>query len=175
MHLYFHVPFCARRCSYCDFSIAVRRAVPTDAYVEAIAREWDLWRSHSAWGNSPQVDTIYFGGGTPSRLAPEAIARIISMVRGSRAVAPDAELTLEANPDDVTAEAAARWVEAGINRVSLGAQSFDPAVLDWMHRTHRAEQVGPAVAALRTAGIADISLDLIFALPALLKIGRAHV
>ncbi|HET7024480.1 MAG TPA: radical SAM protein, partial [Gemmatimonadales bacterium] len=76
------------------------------------------------------------------------------------------EVTLEANPDDVTPERAAAWRSLGVGRVSLGVQSFDPAVLSWMHRTHRAEQVAPAVAALRSAGISDVSLDLIYALPA---------
>ncbi len=165
MHLYLHVPFCARRCSYCDFAIAVRRAVPSARYAEAVLREWTTWQQHPAWLESPEVRTIYFGGGTPSRLDPAAIARILDAIRADRPVAPGAEVTLEANPDDVTPAAAAAWREAGVNRVSLGAQSFDPDVLEWMHRTHRAEQVPLAVKALRSAGIADISLDLIFALP----------
>ena len=165
MHLYIHVPFCARRCSYCDFAIAVRRVVPSERYVEVIAKEWDLWQPHPVWRESPEIATIYFGGGTPSRLQPEAIAQLIEIVRGRREVAAGAEITLEANPDDVTPPAAARWAAAGVNRVSLGAQSFDPAMLAWMHRTHRAEQVAPAMETLRGAGITNISLDLIFGLP----------
>ncbi len=168
MHLYIHVPFCARRCSYCDFAIAVRRAVPSEGYVEAIAREWTLGQAHPVWTESPEVATIYFGGGTPSRLDPEGIARIIALVRARRPVAPDAEVTLEANPDDVTPPAAAAWAAAGINRVSLGVQSFDPGVLAWMHRTHGAEQVAPAMDRLRAAGITNLSLDLIFGLPSAL-------
>jgi oxygen-independent coproporphyrinogen-3 oxidase len=169
VHLYIHVPFCARRCSYCDFAIAVRRAVPSAAFAAAVRSEWDRWQSHPAWRESPGVDTIYFGGGTPSRLDPAAIAAILAAIGRARVVAPGAELTLEANPDDVTPAAAAAWAAAGINRVSLGVQSFDPEVLAWMHRTHTAAQVPSAVAALRSAGIADISLDLIFALPRSLR------
>jgi len=168
MHVYLHVPFCARRCSYCDFAIAVRRDVPSAAYADAALQEWAGWQSHEIWAESPGVESVYFGGGTPSRLEPGAIARILERIAAHRTVAPDAEVTLEANPDDVTREAADAWRAGGVNRVSLGAQSFDPAVLDWMHRTHSAEQIGTAVATLRDAGIAELSLDLIFGLPAAL-------
>ena len=158
-HLYIHVPFCARRCSYCDFSIAVRSSVPVATYVESIAREiaqhdtqrWDL-------------DTVYLGGGTPSRLGA-GVAAVVKIVRENASIAPGAELTIEANPDDVTPANAASWVDAGVNRVSLGAQSFDPSVLEWMHRTHSVEQIATAVGTLRAGGITNVSLDLIFALP----------
>lgn len=163
MHIYVHVPFCARRCSYCDFAIAVRRATPDDAFVTAIQREWAAHATHASPGTP--VSTLYFGGGTPSRLEPSSIGRLVEMIVSKIGVTDDAELTLETNPDDVTAERAAGWVAAGINRVSLGVQSHDPAVLAWMHRTHRADQVAPAIAVLRGAGIASVSVDLIFALP----------
>jgi oxygen-independent coproporphyrinogen III oxidase len=166
MHLYFHIPFCARRCSYCDFAIAVRRETPTAAYVQAVAREWECWQRHPAWAAAPDVQTVYFGGGTPSRLDPAGIEQILECVARDRAMSPAAEVTLEANPEDVTPAAAAAWRKAGVNRVSLGVQSFDPSVLRWMHRTHSAEQVPSAVEALREAGVDDISLDLIFGLPA---------
>ena len=168
MHLYIHVPFCARRCSYCDFSIAVRRQVPSRAFVDAVMQEWEGWQGHPAWTGSPEVRTIYFGGGTPSRLDPAGIGELITGIARSRTVAPGAEVTLEANPDDVTRAAAAAWRAAGVNRISLGVQSFEPSVLRWMHRTHTADQVGPAVEAIRSAGIDDVSLDLIFGLPAAL-------
>ena len=170
MHLYVHVPFCARRCSYCDFAIAVRRAVPSGAYVDAVLAEWAARLDDEPWRDLPRLDTIYFGGGTPSRLAPEAIGRLIAGFSARRAIAPGAEITLEANPDDVTPAAATAWRAAGVNRISLGVQSFDPAVLAWMHRTHTADQVPAAVDTLRAAGIDNISLDLIFALPA--SLGR---
>lgn len=165
MHLYLHVPFCARRCSYCDFAIAVRREVPSAAYAAAVEREWTWWQRHPAWAGAPAVDTVYFGGGTPSRLDPGDVARLLARVRADRPIAPDAEITLEANPDDVSTRAAEVWRGAGVTRVSLGAQSFSPAALGWMHRTHDAGQIGVAVETLRAAGFRDVSLDLIYALP----------
>jgi oxygen-independent coproporphyrinogen-3 oxidase len=163
VHLYVHVPFCARRCSYCDFAIAVRRQVPDSAFVDAIRAEWN--RLDTGPGNGP-VETLYFGGGTPSLLQPESIARLICDLTAKHGSAGDIEITLECNPDDVMPEHARGWRSAGVNRISLGVQSHDPSVLRWMHRTHRAEQVAPAVATLRAAGFDNISLDLIFALPA---------
>ncbi len=163
MHAYIHVPFCGRRCSYCDFAIAVRRDTPDSAFVEAIGREWAARRDHPAIRGT--LDTLYFGGGTPSRLAPASLESIIGLLTRDLPLADDAEVTIEANPDDVTPERAGAWAGLGINRVSLGVQSHDPAVLAWMHRTHEAGQVAPALAALRAAGIGNVSLDLIFALP----------
>lgn len=169
-HLYLHVPFCARRCSYCDFSIAVRKRVPADDFVAAVAGELALVRAAGLAGPSePGLDTLYLGGGTPSSLPPDALAVLLPLVfaafpgPGPR---DGVEVTLEANPEDVTLDAARAWRAAGINRVSLGAQSFDDRVLAWMHRSHDAARTGQAVRALRAAGIADISLDLIFAVPA---------
>jgi oxygen-independent coproporphyrinogen III oxidase len=169
VYLYVHVPFCARRCSYCDFAIAVRRRIPTDDFVDDILGEWDAWQPHPIWSESQLIDTMYFGGGTPSLLEPAAIARLLSRFRTDRRFADDVEITLEANPDDVTSAAADAWAAAGINRVSLGAQSFDPRVLDWMHRTHTASQVPVALEVLRAAGIGNLSIDLIFGLPAELE------
>lgn len=158
MHLYIHAPFCARRCSYCDFAIAVRKNVPVQQYVDCIHRELEL-------GRPADLATIYFGGGTPSLLPPEAIATILLDASRSTPSLDDCEVTLEANPDDVTPAKAFAWRSAGINRVSLGAQSFSDKALQWMHRTHDATRIGTAVTALTAAGIANISLDLIFALP----------
>ena len=171
MHLYLHVPFCARRCSYCDFAIAVRRDVPTDGYVRAVLREWERWQGHEIWAGSEALDTVYFGGGTPSRLDPHGISLILQRLVADRALSPAAEVTLEANPDDVTVERARAWAAAGINRISLGAQSFDPAALSWMHRTHTAHQTESAVETVRSAGIHQLSLDLIFGLPT--SVGRS--
>lgn len=162
MHVYVHVPFCARRCSYCDFAIAVRRVTPNDEFVRTILAEWRA-RAPTA---GTALATIYFGGGTPSRLAADALAALIEALRAEHPLVDGAEVTLEANPDDITPDLARAWRDAGITRVSLGVQSHDPAVLEWMHRTHLAEQVPPAMDALRAAGIHDVSLDLIFGLPA---------
>ena len=158
-HLYIHVPFCTRRCSYCDFSIAVRKRIPAAEFVAAINTELDRV------GPLESLETVYFGGGTPSLLPPDAIATLLQYVFHHTSSPYAVEATLEANPENVTPEAATAWRKAGINRVSLGAQSFDDRVLQWMHRTHDAAQIGRAVAVLRAAGIDNISLDLIFALP----------
>ena len=160
-HVYVHVPFCARRCSYCDFAIAVRSRVPTDEYVQALVRELEL----RSLGTDTPVDTIYLGGGTPSRLGPDGVAQVIDVVSRRFPPAPGAEITIEANPDDVSAESITAWQRAGVNRVSLGVQSFDDSVLAWMHRTHDAERAATAARALADGGIVNWSLDLIFALP----------
>lgn len=167
-HVYVHVPFCARRCSYCDFAIAVRRVVPVDEYVGALQRELALFVDGAGTMTPPtpwEAETLYLGGGTPSRLGGEGVARAIAAVRAHATLTPAAEVTIEANPDDVTAEAVAAWREAGVNRVSLGGQSFDPGVLAWMHRSHDADAIGRAAATIRDGGITSWSLDLIFAVP----------
>jgi oxygen-independent coproporphyrinogen-3 oxidase len=161
-HVYVHVPFCARRCSYCDFAIAVRNRVPTDEFVTAVDRELSI---RSLGDERAPVDTIYLGGGTPSRLGPDGIARLLDVVRRRFPPATDAEITIEANPDDVTPDAVASWRTAGVNRVSLGVQSFDDRALEWMHRTHDSARVAVAASALADGGMKNWSLDLIFALP----------
>jgi len=164
-HLYVHVPFCARRCSYCDFSIAVRKRIPSREYVDAVRRESALALCDGA---QEGLDTLYLGGGTPSLLGPEALATLLTSlldVFRATSLRNGVEVTLEANPEDVTPERAAIWRRAGVNRVSLGAQSFDDGVLAWMHRSHGAAGIGAAVRTLRAAGIDNVSLDLIFALP----------
>ncbi|HEY4216897.1 MAG TPA: radical SAM family heme chaperone HemW [Gemmatimonadaceae bacterium] len=161
-HLYVHVPFCARRCAYCDFSIAVRRTVPSDEYVDAVERELAIrYPDRGEW----TVDTLYFGGGTPSRLGADGVTRLLESLRRRVTLADGAEVTLEANPEDIDAAAIAAWRRAGINRLSIGAQSFDDRVLSWMHRTHDAATTSRAVGIARRGGIDNFSLDLIFALP----------
>jgi len=161
VHLYIHVPFCQRRCSYCDFSIAVRKRIPTGEYVETILTE-------AARIPTSHLETIYLGGGTPSLLPSDAIRTLLHELTQRFRIPHSAfriEVTLEANPEDVTPDHAKAWRASGINRVSLGAQSFDDKVLTWMHRSHDAAQTKRAVQALRDAGIENISLDLIFGLP----------
>ena len=137
--------------------------------MDQLLREWERWLASGRFPANAPLTTLYFGGGTPSHLTPPAIARILDAIQADRALAPGAEVTLEANPEDVTPEAAIAWAAAGINRVSLGVQSFDPGVLAWMHRTHAAAQVPRAVRSLRDAGITNLSLDLIYALPGALR------
>ena len=169
-HVYLHIPFCRRRCSYCDFSIAVRKRIPAREYVAAVLGELDLVRA--ADSGAGDLETLYLGGGTPSLLPPDALKTLLTSLRDAFHVTTsrdDVEVTLEANPEDVTPDNARAWRESGVNRVSLGAQSFDDRVLKWMHRPHDAARIGHAVRALRGAGIDNISLDLIFGLPAELE------
>lgn len=167
-HVYVHVPFCGRRCSYCDFAIAVRRIVPASEFNDAIMAEL---ATRAVEVDGTALRSLYLGGGTPSKLGGAGLADLIQ--RFARRVDVDNfstidqpfELTVEANPEDIGAEAVAAWASVGVNRVSLGVQSFDPEVLRWMHRGHTPEQVVESVRILRDGGIRDISLDLIFALP----------
>lgn len=167
-HIYLHVPFCGRRCSYCDFSIAVRREVPVSEYIDAIMAELVTRQILPPGG---PLRSLYLGGGTPSKLGGSGVEQLFHRfgswagVENFSTIAGDAEVTLEANPEDVTPEVAAQWVAAGVNRVSLGVQSFDPGVLQWMHRGHGPEGAREAVRVLRQAGIPSISIDLIFAVP----------
>lgn len=161
-HVYIHVPFCGRRCSYCDFSIAVRRVVPVEEYVAALERELSIrFPEQDPW----PVDTLYVGGGTPSKLGASGVARMLDAVRRRIQISGETEVTLEANPEDISRDAIMAWRDAGVNRLSIGSQSFDDRVLEWMHRTHDADGIRRAVDASRAGGIANISLDLIFALP----------
>jgi oxygen-independent coproporphyrinogen-3 oxidase len=160
-HLYVHVPFCARRCVYCDFSIAVRSDVPVADFIEGVRRELSGRHANSEFS----LATLYFGGGTPSKLGGEGMARLLEAI-GERAVMKTAaEVTIEANPEDVSNAAVRAWRKAGVNRVSLGVQSFNEGVLLWMHRTHDAEQARRSVQVLHEGGIDNVSIDLIFATP----------
>lgn len=164
-HLYVHVPFCARRCVYCDFSIAVRPDVPIDDYLKGIAAELRIRHSESEF----DLDTLYFGGGTPSKLGGEGVATLLELVRSRAHIRKGAEVTLEANPEDVSPANVAAWLAAGVNRVSLGVQSFDDRVLSWMHRTHDSRTALNAIQVLREGGLANVSIDLIFAMPSQLE------
>jgi oxygen-independent coproporphyrinogen-3 oxidase len=164
-HLYIHVPFCPRRCIYCDFSIAVRREIPADLYVNSIVREYEQRRTVGDWNDAP-LETLYLGGGTPSLVPAASLASLIhTLLDAERVSDGPAEVTIEANPEDVSESNARAWADAGVNRVSLGIQSFDPDVLRWLHRTHSPDQAAAATRVLREAGIESISLDFLAALP----------
>ncbi len=136
--------------------------MPVTDYLSALALE--LERATEDAARTP-LSTLYFGGGTPSRLGPDGVASMIALVRRHFDFTSDAEVTLEANPEDVTNEAVSAWSDAGVNRLSLGIQSFDDSVLNWMHRTHSSEDGIRAIRTARSAGIDNLSVDLIFALP----------
>jgi len=163
-YLYIHVPFCLRRCSYCDFAVQATRSAPVDAWLQAIDRELELLRAEQAWDRL-DLETIYLGGGTPSLLGTGAVPRLVEILRRYADWTDAVEFTAEANPETFTPELAADWRAAGVNRISLGAQTFHPKALRWMGRLHGADGPGRAVASAREAGIDNISIDLIFGLP----------
>lgn len=161
--LYIHIPFCKAKCAYCDFYSLAHSEEKMDAYMAALLRHLEEVAPRAA---GMQVDTVYFGGGTPSYLGAARLCRILQTVLRRYDVARDAEITLEANPDS-----AGDWKElrklrrAGFNRLSLGVQSTDDALLRRIGRVHTYEQVQQAVTAARKAKFTDLSLDLIYGLP----------
>ena len=165
-HVYVHVPFCARRCVYCDFSVAVRARVPVAEYVGGIRAELT-----ARFGSPPLpagralITTLYLGGGTPSRLGGAGIGQLLDVVREWFEWDESAEVTVEANPEDVDRGAVHAWRTAGVTRLSIGAQSFGADALAWMRRTHERDAAERAIETARAGGIDDLSLDLIFALP----------
>lgn len=159
--IYFHIPFCRHKCLYCNFfSVADLRH--TEETVVAIREE--LRSRTGAWADR-EVKTVYFGGGTPSILPPESISVLLEEVKRPLRLLPDAEITLEANPDDISAEKASLWLSMGINRISVGVQSFDDAALIFMERRHTGADAVRAVEMLREAGFGNITVDLIYGIP----------
>lgn len=161
--LYIHIPFCRQKCAYCDFYSLPRSEEKMDAYTAALLRHIEEVAPRTA---AHRVDTVYFGGGTPSYLGPDRLTKLLRTLRKRCPVARDAEITLEANPDsacDVKALRALR--RAGFNRISLGVQSADDGLLRAIGRIHTFAQVQEAVAAVRKAGFKNLSMDLIYGLP----------
>lgn len=156
--VYVHIPFCARRCDYCDFATWADRRDLEDAYVGACLT--DLGRQAEA-GRLPPADTVFFGGGTPSLLAAASLVRILDVIPRR----DDAEVTLEANPESTDAAKLSTWRAHGVNRLSFGAQSFAPHVLDALGRCHDPRSVRRAVQLARDAGYERISLDVIYGTP----------
>jgi putative oxygen-independent coproporphyrinogen III oxidase len=158
---YVHIPFCNRRCPYCDFAVVdmSRSAHDFDRYVRAVQAEI---RREPAW---EPLHAVNLGGGTPSALGPGQIGDLVSALRNRFGLVSGAEVSIEANPEDWSPDYAIALHEVGINRVSLGVQSFDDRVLEYLGRRHSAEQAAAAVAAGRRAGIGSINVDLIFGAP----------
>jgi len=160
--LYLHIPFCRAKCSYCDFSSYPLPAGWYGPYVEALLAE--VRAAGAAW-QRPPLETLYIGGGTPTALPSALLAQLLQAVRDAFAVRPGAEITCEANPGTVTAESLAALQQAGVNRLSLGVQSFQPHFLQLLGRIHSAAQAREAVALARRAGLQNVNLDLIYGLP----------
>jgi oxygen-independent coproporphyrinogen III oxidase len=159
--IYLHIPFCRQACHYCNFHFSTSLRYKNE-FVEALLKEIDLFYT----GGDKNVETIYFGGGTPSLLTNEDIKKILDKVRSQFTVSPGTEITLEANPDDITEDKLFAWKEAGINRLSIGIQSFFEEDLQWMNRAHNAQQ---AIDSLQLAlkHFSNITIDLIYGTPQL--------
>jgi oxygen-independent coproporphyrinogen-3 oxidase len=163
--VYIHVPFCERVCPYCDFAVvAARQLAPADeaAYVEAVAAELD--RRRADFGPR-RLASLYLGGGTPSLLHPDSVSRLVRAVHDAFPAEGEVETTLEVNPSTVERERLPGFRAAGVNRVSVGAQSFDADTLRRLGRAHGPAEVHATLAACRDAGFANVSLDLMFAAP----------
>lgn len=164
--LYVHVPFCARRCSYCDFAVTATSHAPTADWIGAVAGELRLLAEARGWTGPLELDTLYVGGGTPSMLGPAAMAELAERIAPhARWDAATVEWTCEANPESFTPEVARGWRAAGVNRISLGAQTFHEPTLRWMGRLHGVEGPVRALLAAREAGFDNVSVDLIFGVP----------
>lgn len=172
--IYIHVPFCASRCIYCDFYTTINLE-NQNRLVRALCSELDMRRNYlqdNTPSNAPIViDTIYLGGGTPSQLSEENLHRLFSAIYNkvennvSFQVSPNAEVTMECNPDDITPQFAQTIAKLPINRVSMGVQTFDDVRLSFLRRRHKSAQITPAVEQLRQVGVNNISIDLIFGFP----------
>lgn len=163
LSLYIHIPWCVRKCPYCDFNSHESRGdIPERAYVDTLVAdlEQDL---PETWGRP--VETVFIGGGTPSLFSPESIARLLGAARARVQLVPGAEITLEANPGTVERERFAEFRAAGINRLSIGVQSFRPGLLENIGRIHTAREAIRAAEAAHDAGLANFNLDLMFGLP----------
>ncbi len=167
MHLYIHIPFCKQACHYCDFHFSTnlsRKAELVAALCQEIALRNGYFSGSAERGNSQTLDTIYFGGGTPSLLTERELGQIFETIHQHFAVSPGAEITLEANPDDLTAEKL-RTLRPFANRLSIGIQTFNEAALRWMNRAHNATEAERCVALAQDAGFENLSVDLICGIP----------
>ena len=159
--IYIHIPFCKRRCIYCDF-FSTTQSEKKSAYVRALCRELEMRRDYV---EGEEIETIYLGGGTPSQLTEEELKAIFASIYHIYKVREDAEITLEANPDDLTPEYVAMLRQLSVNRISMGIQTFQEETLKLLHRRHTATQAIEAFRRCREAGFQNISIDLMYGLP----------
>ncbi len=161
MHLYIHIPFCKQACHYCDFHFSTNLSRKTEL-VDAICTEIKL---QQAYLPDQPLETIYFGGGTPSLLTETELDRLLATIHDQYTIAPDAEITLEANPDDLADAAKLTMLRRYVNRLSIGIQTFDEVSLRWMNRAHNAHEALASVDRARQAGFSNLSVDLIYGIP----------
>ncbi len=159
--IYTHIPFCNQRCSYCDFHFSTSFEVYREAVIKAIAQELTLRKNEI----SEKIHTIYFGGGTPSLLLKSEIELIINTVKDNFILGQNVEITLEANPEDISIENLILWKEQGINRLSIGLQSFKESDLTWMNRSHNVAEGIKSVNLAQSYGFKNISVDIMYGLP----------
>jgi oxygen-independent coproporphyrinogen III oxidase len=161
--IYIHIPFCRQKCHYCNF-FSVATTKWRDEFLRALMKEIELRRGYL---NGETVNTIYFGGGTPSLLHTEELTSILDRVYCNFIVAADVEITLEANPDDISEIKAREWVNTPLNRLSIGVQSFFDEDLVYLNRAHNASQAFQAIESARKAGFDNLTIDLIYGIPTL--------
>jgi len=159
--IYVHIPFCRQSCSYCDFYFSVNKR-HEQAFFNALRTEWSLRRREA---ERERVETLYFGGGTPSYAEPFFLERVINEITRHVYLAPEAEITLEANPDDMSREKLRQWKDMGINRLSVGVQNFDNRFLQLLNRSHDARRTEQALENAIATGFENITLDLIYGIP----------
>ena len=162
--IYIHIPFCKNKCTYCDFHFSTTYHSYQDKMIDAIVEEL---KQRSDYLKGEFVETIYFGGGTPSLINLVGISKIIETIYSFFIVTDTPEITLETNPDDITYELVHSWKSVGINRLSIGIQSFDEEVLKWMNRAHNVTQSFQAIQFAKQGGISNITIDLMYGLPGL--------
>jgi putative oxygen-independent coproporphyrinogen III oxidase len=162
--IYVHCPYCRTKCPYCDFNVAIHREDRIEPFVAALRAELARYAGLPWAGRVPAV-SLFLGGGTPSLLPPAAVAAVLADARHGLGLAPDAEVTLEANPEGLDRDRLRAFRDAGVTRLSLGVQSLDDALLRQLGRTHSAADAGLAYRAARAAGFDNVSLDLLFACP----------
>jgi oxygen-independent coproporphyrinogen III oxidase len=162
--LYVHIPYCLVKCPYCDFNVYAAKRWPEEQYVDALCAEFRHYVTQPPW-RGQEIETIYFGGGTPSLFAPASIARFLKCVADYCHIAPQAEITLEADPASVSYEKLVGYHTIGINRLSFGVQSFQPELLKTLGRLHTVDDVHNSLSWVRAVRFRNLSLDLIFAVP----------
>jgi oxygen-independent coproporphyrinogen-3 oxidase len=165
--IYLHIPFCERKCTYCNFNTTDFFEGLAGRYIDSVSQEIAYWGENLALssGERANVDTIYLGGGTPSIVEPDLLSKVLVSCRAAFDVAPESEVTIEINPATLSSRKIDQWLSTGINRASIGVQSFIDRELISLSRTHTAEQARRTIDALREAGFKNISLDLIAGLP----------
>ena len=162
--LYIHIPYCISKCPYCDFNSHVVATIPEHGYTDALLRELERYGNADEWrGRTAQ--SIFFGGGTPSTFRPESIGKLLAWAAATFPINADCEITLEANPGTVDSEKFFGYRDAGINRISVGVQSFQPKLLEFLGRVHSSDEAKHALEIVKRAGFENFSLDLIYANP----------